>query len=1092
MIRSFIVVLIALISTLQITAQVVVNEFCTANYSNWDNGGEFEDWIEFYNPGGAAANLSGYWLSDNPANPQKWEFPAGSTVPAGGFLVVLLSGTGAYDPNYLGYRNTDFRVTQTNGESILFSNAGGTVLESFDLSIIGAFQANHSYARTTDGGATWAIHSNPSPSAANGGATYSAYAQRPTISIDAGYQAGPIGVTIASEPGATIYYTLDGSEPDNTDNLYTGIINITETTVLRAIAYSADASKYASLIETNTYFFGTDQHTIKVVSISGATLSDGEWGWGGDEMTAIEFFTAAGTLIAESQGDSNEHGNDSNAYDQRGFDYITRDALGYDNVVAAPVIASTDRPAYERLIFKAAANDNYPFSGGAHIRDAYVQHLSHVGGLHLDERKVESCVLYINGEYWGVYEIREKVDDVDFTEYYYDQPDGFIDFIKTWGGTWADYGSANDWNDLVDFATTNDLSVQANYDYVLSQYNHMSLIDYFVLNSYVVCTDWLNWNTAWWRGRHPDGDAKRWRYALWDMDNTFGHGANYTGVPSNDPNADPCQIDEMGDVGGQGHVPILNAMFDNPNFLADYLQRYAALSNTVFSCEYMNHVLDSMINVIEPEMQRQCERWGGDINTWLNNVQDIRDFIAQRCNDEIVGGLEDCYDVEAFTVTVQIDGIGEIVFSTVDLDNTIVPWSGTYFGDLPIQLEAITEGTGCGSFTGWQIVTGTGVIADPNSPNTTLTISSDVTIKAIFSAPASGAIAVMTDVNLAGAGSILFNGTAATPLPYTGSVEAGALTTLSVTSNEWFEFIEWESLHSVISPNNSATAITFNPCVADTITAVFEAIPHFTVTLDLGEEEGGNVLFNGLPIDGPLPWSQVLEGAISYSFTAVPSDEWSTFMYWLVNGEQVSTEELMSMILDEDVTITAVFDVTPHVTLTVMVEPMLYGTVAFGPYQTNSSMTVEIAADEAMDFRAIPEEFWNFERWEALHANSSMGPKNAITTFTFNQNDTVIAHFVKEDYTVYIPNSFTPNNDGTNDVFKPEGNAIDPNNYHLMIFNRWGEKVFETTDLSKSWEGDHQLGEYYIPDSFYHYVLKAKSVHEYEVKEYKGSIYVFR
>jgi hypothetical protein len=61
-----------------------------------------------------------------------------------------------------------------------------------------------------------------------------------------------------------------------------------------------------------------------------------------------------------------------------------------------------------------------------------------------------------------------------------------------------------------------------------------------------------------------------------------------------------------------------------------------------------------------------------------------------------------------------------------------------------------------------------------------------------------------------------------------------------------------------------------------------------------------------------------------------------------------------------------------------------------------------------------------------------------------------------------------------------------------MIFNRWGEKVFETNDMDKAWEGDHQLGSFYIPDSFYHYVLKAKSVHEYEVKEYKGSVYVFR
>ena len=191
-----------------------------------------------------------------------------------------------------------------------------------------------------------------------------------------------------------------------------------------------------------------------------------------------------------------------------------------------------DREEYQRLIFKAAANDNYPYSGGGHIRDAYVQTLSHLADLKVDERTNESCILYLNGEYWGVYEYREKVDDLDFTTEYYDQPRHFVDFMKTWGGTWVEYGSNDDWAPLVNFITSEDMTVDANYEYVQSVFNTMSMIDYVLLNSFVVCADWLNWNTAWWRGRHPDGSGKKWRYALWDMDNTFGHGANYTGIPS--------------------------------------------------------------------------------------------------------------------------------------------------------------------------------------------------------------------------------------------------------------------------------------------------------------------------------------------------------------------------------------------------------------------------------------------------------------------------------------------------------------------------------------------------------------------------------
>ncbi|MFO0359294.1 MAG: lamin tail domain-containing protein, partial [Flavobacteriales bacterium] len=74
-------------------AQVVVNEFSFANYNGVVDFQD-EDWVEFYNPTGAAVNIGGYFISDNLNNPTKWEIPAGTTVPANGFRCVLVSGTG--------------------------------------------------------------------------------------------------------------------------------------------------------------------------------------------------------------------------------------------------------------------------------------------------------------------------------------------------------------------------------------------------------------------------------------------------------------------------------------------------------------------------------------------------------------------------------------------------------------------------------------------------------------------------------------------------------------------------------------------------------------------------------------------------------------------------------------------------------------------------------------------------------------------------------------------------------------------------------------------------------------------------------------
>jgi len=1100
------IVVAALLAASAAQSQVVLNEFCTANYSDYNVdsgwGTEYEDWVELYNPLATAVNISGYWLSDDISNPQKWSFPVGTSVAANSYLVVLLSGTGDYDPSYMGALNTSFTVTQTNGEDIVFANAGGTILESYDIGAIGAFQANHSYARTVDGGSDWTIHTDPSPNASNSGATAVDYVQKPVISVQAGYQAAPINVTITAPAGTTIYYTLDGSEPNNTDAVYAGPVNINATKVLRAIAYSADPNILPSLVETNTYFFGSDSHQTMVVSISGTTLSDGTWGWGGGELTHIEFFTPEGVFIAEAYGDSNEHGNDSNAYPQKGFDYITRDALGSDNAVQYPLFSTSDRPSYERLIFKAAANDNYPSSDGAHIRDAYVHTLSELGGLHLDERKAEMCVVYINGAYWGVYDAREKADDTDYTEYYYGQPKGFVDYLKTWGGTWEEYGSGTDWYDLVDFITTNDMTDDANYQYVLTQYNTMSLIDYFILNGYVVCTDWLNWNTAWWRGRNPDGDAKRWRYTLWDNDATFDHYVNYTGVPSTNPDADPCQIEGMNDVGGQGHVPVLNALFDNENFLADYVQRYASLSNTIFSCDRMVEVLDSMIAVIDPEMERQCTRWGGTYAEWQGNVNDMRNFILARCADEIIGGIEDCYDVTAYTVTVNIDGTGEIIFSDdINLDNSTAPWSGTYFGDLDINLSAPSEDTGCGSFAGWEITSGTGTIADPTNPNTTMQVTSDVTVVAHFSAPSTGPVVITTDISIAGAGAIEVNGTPQLSYPQQTTQDGGAEMSLDASVNEWFTFDHWESLHATLSPDETSTSITLTPCLSDTITAVYIAIDHFELNVDVDDVGGGTILMDGNPIpEGGT--TIVVEGGETISFTAVADDEWSVFAGWQIDGNSISPDNLSANViltLIENGTITAVFTIIPHSTVTVIVEPMYAGTVVFGEehltgnsYSTNSIMTVELEGNMAQDFNGTPEPYWNFINWTSRYAAPTPDDKQPQVYFNFLTGDTVVAHFEKEPFEVYIPNSFSPNNDGTNDVWHMVGNAIDPASYHMMIFNRWGDTIFESTDMNKVWEGDVKGGEFFVSDNTYQYLLKVKSVHDAEPREYSGSIMVFR
>ena len=672
----------ALLLATALPAQVIINEFSAANLDGLtDNYGEHEDWVELYNAGTSTVNLGGHYLSDNPNKPDKWAFPAGITIEPGEHLLIFCSDRDEYS---MGFIHAGFKLTQTKHEYIVFSDPQQNVLDL--VQITQANQLNHSTGRSSDAAPDWGVFSNPTPGAPNSGAK-AGYAPSPTASHPAGFYSAPLSVSLEVPVGSIVRYTTDGSEPTATSNIYAAPISISQTTVLKARAFPTDNNLLPGFSSVNTYFIN-DEHSVPVLSIAGNGLMALLNGTQNEPRGSFEFFDN-GTRIDFAYGEFNKHGNDSWAYQQRGIDYITRDQMGYASSIKHQIFPEKDRDNFQRLILKAAANDNYPAeSDGAHLRDAYVHVLSQKAGLQLDERSYQPCVIYVNGQYWGVYEIREKVDDPDFTRHYYNQGEKWIDYIKTWGNTWEEYGSRQDWDNLHTFITTNDMSVGANYDYAKERLNMLSLIDYFIINTHVVCKDWLNWNTAWWRGRKPSGGAKKWRYTLWDMDATFGHYINYTGIPDPSPNADPCYAEDL-QTDFEGHGQLIQSLMANEDFHSLYVNRYADLNNSFFTCDYMIGLLDSLLAAIEPEMPAHIERWGGSYGQWQQNVQQLKDFILTRCT-VIDTGIVECYDVEGpypLTVLVKPENqANKVLVNTFTPNN--YPFHGEYFSGTSLSFAA--------------------------------------------------------------------------------------------------------------------------------------------------------------------------------------------------------------------------------------------------------------------------------------------------------------------------------------------------------------------------------------------------------------------
>lgn len=747
----------------RVDAQVIVNEYSAANWNQFtDNYGKHEDWVELYNTSNAPVNIGGWGLSDDATDLQKWQFPVNTSIPQHGFLIVWCSKRNEVAN---GFFHTNFSLTQTKGnDQVVLSTPGGVIIDAITVE---KTQVQQSRCRTADGASTWNICADPSPGQSNNSSTqYVRFAARPVMSLTAGFYSGAQTITITTpEVGGVIRFTTDGTEPVATSPQYTSPIAISQTTVVKARTFTSDPTAFPSFIEFNTYFID-ESFSLVVMSVSADQLLDLA---NGDKelkpVGSIEYFDQNKERKAKSYGELNSHGQDSWVNDQRSLDWVSRDEMGYSNALKEKLFGYSDRKEYQRVILRASGDDNYPgnflpeHDGCAHIRDEYCQTLAKLGGLKLDVRSAERMIVFLNGQYWGVYGLREYPDDHDYTEEYYNQGKYDIQVLETWGNTWAEYGGEpafDDWKSIKNFVLQNDMSDPVKYQWVKDRVNLTSMCDYFICGLNFVASDWINYNTAWWRGTNPAGDHKKWGYMLWDFDATFNYYINYSGVPNTNADALPCDIDAISDYvqndffqfsgndtcfvfgtdtfcirsDGKHDLIFRKLQEENPEFRQLYYSRQADLQNTVFSCANMLHVLDSMVAVIDPEMTRHAERWGGTYNGWKTNVQRLRDFISQRCT-LLDDGMVNCYDLNGphnITLLVEPPGAGDIKLNTLDIKQ--FPWTGAYFGNMENQIEA--NANTLLPFQRWDVRTGGAAVHEIHTDSTYFTIAQPDTLVAVF------------------------------------------------------------------------------------------------------------------------------------------------------------------------------------------------------------------------------------------------------------------------------------------------------------------------------------------------------------------------
>lgn len=760
----------------QAAGSVVINEVCTKNTKLAASDGGFYDYIELYNPTGSAVSLAGWSLSDDPANPTAYVFPAGTSVPAKGFLTVWCGVPETAE-------GASFGLSK-KGETVLLFDAAGAEVERLSIP---ALADDTAYARVPDGSETFGILETLSPGAANPqSGNVEVVVRAPEFSAESGFYQSGFDLTISAPAGCTVYYTTDGSDPtaasqkytapiavqdvSNQPNVYSAKTNISidaytppsepvqKAMIVRAIA--VDQSGNVSAIATKSYFVGyTDNDIVKnmrVISLvtDPDNLFDEEKGiyvvgkvhedWmksaeydprlesyfqpcnytqSGKEWERPAHITVfeSGTAAYSAAVGIRIHGGATRSLAQKSLNLYARADYGTSKMkydffggtltdVNGKVIDS-----FDKLTLRNGGNDEK-----TKIRDRLNHEM-------LSDRSYGTiaqteCVVFIDGEFWGTYNLMEKIGS-EYLSDHYDVKEKDVCMIKT--NELAD-GSEQGWADfeaLKEFALSGDANSPVSFAELEALVDPQSFADYMATEMLLANQDFGGNNYALWKtetvdASRPYADGK-WRFVLFDTE--YGQGLY------SQSNANTSIVEKLREQSNKGEwLPrLFLRMMQDSDFRTLFIRNYCDLCNENLKAETVTARLSELIELYRPSMAKTIERFGWNQSAWggwgwpgqgggketgesvfNSNASPITEFWRSRdssARNLLTQWLGNQMQQQRVTVTLNNDAQqGSVQLNTLTLDCAENgTWRGEYFAGEPILLEAAPK-TGS-SFLRWEI-----------------------------------------------------------------------------------------------------------------------------------------------------------------------------------------------------------------------------------------------------------------------------------------------------------------------------------------------------------------------------------------------------
>lgn len=541
-----------------------------------------------------------------------------------------------------------------------------------------------------------------------------------TFSHEAGFYDEGFKLKLEALDGYTIYYTTTGKDPRVSGAKYTGAISIGKTdnqswgslTRLnsqlngarlpsvnvqiggKVIKAYATNGKVSTQVVTKTFFVipGASDYDVPFLSISldpddfvssdkgiYYTVMKDPFGKKERRTAYLEIIETDGSAVSSSYIELAMNGNGSLGNNSKSMRvYFKSDAdptvvgnpskLKYDIFCGAARDGVTE---YKRLVLRNSGND----SSRSHLRDAYMQALC--SELNCPTMAYRPSFLFVNGEFWGVYNIRERYDAKYFEEHYGIQEENFCMLespspLITGNGTtmyWLNDGVEGDeqaFYDLYDYIMSHDLSNSTYYQYVADRIDLDNMIDFFVGSMYLCNLDWPTNNIKMWRNKNPDdpsGMDTKWRFVFCDMDMGVGLASNI------DNNMFPNAFDS-GTIAGN----MMKRLLNNSTFKEKFIKRFYECAETVFDEERANLLLDEMKAGIEDVIQLHFNRWpgdGGSMSNFNSHIESIRYFMNNR-KEKALAHMQAYFGIQPSQINVMWDSDA----ATVTLAGTKLENSG--------------------------------------------------------------------------------------------------------------------------------------------------------------------------------------------------------------------------------------------------------------------------------------------------------------------------------------------------------------------------------------------------------------------------------